>query len=112
MHLTKEDIQHVAWSRFDKENIKYFYLLSFGALAALAAFTLGFGRLFPENIWPVVGADVLILALIWVLVVRYNKLQQQAAKELIRQCELDPYLIYIGGQEVTTTKDEAVNPIR
>lgn len=108
MHLTKEDIEHVARSRFYKENTKYYYLLVFGGLAALVAFTLSLARLFPENLYPAASAAILIMGLLGVGVFRYNKLQQRATKELIKQCEADPFLIYVGDTKTETAKDAAI----
>ena len=112
MHLTKDDIEHVAWHRFNKKHIKYWYLLFFGTLGGMVAFTLGLNRLFPDNIWPAVSAVIAIMALLWVGMIRYNKLQQRAARELIKQCQIDPHLIYVPDQEVATAKDKAINAIK
>lgn len=102
MHLTKEDIEHVAWSRFNKENTKHFYLLLLGGCVALVAFMLGLDRLFPGNMWPAVSAGTLIMGLLCVGLYRYFKLQQRAAEEFVKQCEADPYLIYIGDKTQQT----------
>ena len=100
MHLTKEDIEQVAWHRFNKTNMRYWYAVLLGSLAALIALTLGLSHLFPENGWPVVATGIAVLALLVVGLVRHNKAQQRAAKELIKQCEADPHLIYVPDEVV------------
>ena len=112
MHLTKEDIEHVAWSRFNKKNTKYWYALLFGGMAALIATTLGLTYLFSDNQGPAVAGIVLTMALMVVGVIRYNKAQAKATKELIKQCEADPYLIYVPGTESLPAKEEATNPTK
>jgi hypothetical protein len=112
MHLTREDIEHVANMRFNNSHMKYYFLVLFGGLAALAAFTLGLGHAFPGNIWPGIAADIPVGALIILGMLRYDKAQRRAAEEFIKQCELDPYLIYIGDTktEVLCSKEKTVLP--
>jgi long-subunit acyl-CoA synthetase (AMP-forming) len=112
MHLTKDDIEQVAFSRFNKKNARYLYLSALGAVAALVAFTLGLSRLFPDNIWLWFSADIAILALLCVAAVRYSKAQQRAARELVKQCEADPHLIYVPDQKAATAKGEVTDPIK
>jgi hypothetical protein len=95
MHLTKDEIKQIAYKRFNDGHIKYLYFLLFGPIVAVVAFTLAFGHLFPENIWPAIATDIPILALWIVGIFRYGKAQERATKEFIKQCEANPHLIYV-----------------
>jgi len=112
MHLTKDDIEHVGFHRFNKKHTKIYIIVLACLLGALLAGGLGFARLFPDNQWVVlwIGIPIMILAVVWIA--RYGRAQRRATDELISQCEADPYLIYVPDQEVAIAKEETINPIK
>jgi hypothetical protein len=94
MHLTKDDIEWVGYHRFNKKHVKMCVVVPACLVGALLAGGLGLLYLFPDNSWAalLIGIPVMALAITWVA--KYGKAQREATRELIKQCEADPHLIY------------------
>jgi len=101
MRLTKEDIEWVGYHRFNKEHERL-NIIVFGCLI-VALLAVGFAVLhfFPNDPWAGAGVGIPIAVLLIIWIQRIGKAQRKATAELLKQCELDPHLIYVPDKPAT-----------
>ena len=107
MELSKDDIKHIAYHRFDKSHQKHFYGLVYGGLALLAGSILTLLKYMPEEPQIAFAVAIVILILMHVGLLLYNRALDKAAKSFAEECEANPTLTYM--PEVAKDVQKAIN---
>jgi len=95
MELSKDDIKHIAYHRFNKSHQKHFYGMVFGGLALIIALMLAILKYRPESHELALAAAVAIVILMYIGLYLYSRAADKAAKSFLKECEANPTLTYV-----------------
>ena len=93
MQLCKDDLETIAYQRFNKSHAKRYWGIILGGMVLIIVLGLLAQKYVSEALAIGVGAFIFALLIVWLL--HYSRVQREYTKSLIDECEVNPTLTYV-----------------